>query len=66
MSNATWPDRLAMAGFFFGAFGVYLIFGKGPAANPQQYWFRIGIAALGVILGIAALVMKFLASRNSD
>lgn len=63
MSAKSWSDRLAAAGAFLGLFGAYLIFGKGPAANAAQVGFRIGIAVLGVICCVAALLIKQRDSR---
>ena len=54
----SWSDRLLGGGAFLLFFGAYLIFARGPAANPQQQYFRIGLTAMGVVLGGAGLVMK--------
>lgn len=56
--GTTWPDRLIFAGTFSAFFGGYLLFLKGPAANPTQQYFRIGVLAAGILLGIAGLVWK--------
>jgi hypothetical protein len=66
MANMSWADRLGLAGAFLGFFGGYLIFAKGPAANPQQYWFRIAVAGVGIALGVAGLLMKLSGPRNPD
>ena len=54
----SWADRLLAAGGFLLLFGAYLLFLKEPAANQQQQFFRIGIVALGLILGVVGLIMK--------
>ena len=54
----TWSERLTFLGGFCALFGAYLLFLKGPAANPQQQWFRIGVVAVGVILGVVGLILK--------
>ncbi|MDB5324106.1 MAG: hypothetical protein JWN40_5737 [Phycisphaerales bacterium] len=45
-------------------FGVYLLFLKGPAANQQQQAFRIGVVALGFILGIVGLILRASGGRG--
>ena len=60
----SWADRLLAAGAFLLLFGVYLLFLKGPAANQQQQYFRIGIVALGFVLGAVGLIMKASGGRG--
>jgi drug/metabolite transporter (DMT)-like permease len=60
----SWSDRLSFLGAFTLFFGVYLLFLKGPASNPQQHAFRVGVFAAGVLLSIAALVMKAFGGRG--
>jgi hypothetical protein len=55
---------LVAAGAFLSIFGAYLLFVKGPAANQQQQFFRIGIVALGVVLGVIGLAMKASGGRG--
>lgn len=51
-----WSKRLMGAGAFMAIFAGYL-FSKGPAVNSQQFGFRVGLLAVGVVLGIAGLVL---------
>jgi hypothetical protein len=60
----SWADRLVGAGAFSVLFGAYLVFLKGPAANQQQQLFRIGVVALGSILGAVGLIMKASGGRD--
>ncbi|HEY8667226.1 MAG TPA: hypothetical protein VIL86_11200 [Tepidisphaeraceae bacterium] len=60
----SWTNRLLAAGAFLLFFGAYLLFLKGPAANQQQQLFRIGIVALGVVLGVIGLIMKARGGRG--
>jgi hypothetical protein len=60
----SWADKLIGVGAFLLFFGAYLLFLKGPAANQQQQAFRIGIVALGFILGIIGLIMKAAGGRG--
>ncbi len=53
----SWTDRLLTVGAFFSVFGGYL-FMKGPAANSQQLAFRIGVVVLGLVLVLAAAILK--------
>jgi hypothetical protein len=39
-------------------FGGALLFINGPAANPRQAYFRMCLAAFGILLGVLALVLK--------
>ena len=59
-----WSDRLIYAGGFLLFFGGYPLFLKGPAANQQQQFFRIGIAGTGLALGLVGLVMKLSGGRG--
>lgn len=54
----TWPDRLISFGAFLGFFGAYLLFARGPANNPTQHAFRIGVAVCGLVLGIIGFALK--------
>jgi hypothetical protein len=49
---------------FLVLFGGYLLFLKGPAANQPQQFYRIGIVALGVVLGVAGQIMKASGGRG--
>jgi len=60
----SWADRLVGFGAFLLVFGAYLLFLKGPAANQQQQFFRIGVAALGFILGAVGLIIKKTGGRG--
>jgi hypothetical protein len=52
-----WPDRLMVAGAFLCCFGGYL-FLKGPAVNVAQLSFRVGLLAVGLVLGAIGLFLK--------
>jgi hypothetical protein len=60
----TWSDRLIFAGGFLLLFGAYLVFLKGPAVNQQQQFFRIGIFAVGLVLGLIGAAMKLSGGRR--
>jgi drug/metabolite transporter (DMT)-like permease len=62
----SWPDRLLAVGAFMLFFGAYLLFLKGPAANEQQQYFRIGVVAFGFILGVVGLILKAKNNRGDD
>jgi hypothetical protein len=62
----TLPERLIFIGtllVFLG--GFFLVTGRQPA-NPQVYFFRFGLIAVGGILAVIGLVMKVSAKRDDD
>jgi drug/metabolite transporter (DMT)-like permease len=62
----SWADRLISAGSLIAVIGVYFLFFKGPAANQQQQFFRIGVVGVGVALGAVGLILKATAGRGDD
>lgn len=65
MGNS-WADRLLAVGAFLGFFGAYLSFFRGPAANQAQLFFRIGLAAVGLILAAVGLILKSSHDKSDD
>lgn len=61
----TWADRLIYAGAFLSFFGAYLLFFSEPATNQKQQFFRIGVAAVGLVLGVIGLIIKAMGGRGS-
>jgi hypothetical protein len=55
---------IAWSAAFLCFFGGYLLLLKGPAATPEQAYFRMGIAAVGIILGIIAIALKGRGQNN--
>ena len=59
-----WSDRLIYAGGFLLLFGAYLVLLKGPAVNQQQQFFRIGVIAVGLVLGLIEVAMRLSGGRG--
>ena len=61
-----WSDKLIMAGIIILFCGAYLMFLKGPAVNQQQQYYRVGMVAVGAVVGAVGLALKASGSSNAN